>query len=132
MPGTQVIEQQKEEEHRRLAGDVLGAHQRLRQVDLQRVGAPIVGDEPGADVDRDEEDEQVLLLEILAERLAVGARTWPPAGSWPRSKSDGADEKRHPRHDQQAEEQPLADHGHDPGLGDHQPRRPGGAFVAAR
>ena len=62
-------EREKHEQHRQLAGDVLGPHQRLRQVDLQRVGAPIVGDQPGADVDRDDEDEEILLLEKLPEGL---------------------------------------------------------------
>ena len=73
MPGTQVISSRKKKSTRGLAGDVLGAQQRLRQVDLQRVGPPIVGDEAGADIDRHEEDEEVLLRQKVPERLAVGA-----------------------------------------------------------
>ena len=65
-PGDQ---QQKRHQDRELAEHVLGARQRLRQIDLQRVGAPIVGDQPGADVDGDEEHEDLLLLEELPERF---------------------------------------------------------------
>ena len=65
-PGDQ---QQERHQDRQLAEDVLGPRQRLRQVDLQRVGAAVVGDQPGADIDRDEEQEDVLLVEELAERF---------------------------------------------------------------
>ena len=86
MPGERHLHD--EEQHRRhpgdeqqeviriaeLAEDVLDARQRLRQVDLQRVGAPIVRDEPGAERNRDEEDEDVLLSKKSPEHLGVAAR----------------------------------------------------------
>ena len=70
---------EEQEQDRQLAGDVLGARERLRQVDLQGVGAAIVGDEPGADVDGDEEDEDALLAEELAEGLGLRRRGTTPA-----------------------------------------------------
>ena len=72
--GTQVTSDQEREQHRRLAGDVFGAQQRLREVDLQGVGAAIVGDQPGADVDGDDEDEEALLVEEVAEGLGASAQ----------------------------------------------------------
>ena len=107
--GTSVTSSRNDEQHRQLAGDVLGPHQRLRQVDLQRVGAAIVGDQPGADVDRDEEDEEVLLLEELPEGL--GRRREDRGLRIVRADVDlhGADDERHPREEQQPEEGPLPD-----------------------
>ena len=67
--GSNVTHSRNANSDRQLAGDVLGPRQRLGQIDLQRVGAPIVGDQPGADVDRDEENEDALLIEEIAERL---------------------------------------------------------------
>ena len=44
---------------------VLRARQRFRQIDLQRVGAPIVRDQAGADIDGHEEHENRLLVQEL-------------------------------------------------------------------
>src|SRR4029077_16214840 len=60
-------EEEKREEDRRLAENVFGPHQRLRQVNLQGVRAAIVGDEPRSNVDRHDEDEEILLLQELPE-----------------------------------------------------------------
>jgi hypothetical protein len=65
---------QEDQQRAGLARDVLGPCERLRQVDLERVGAPVVGNQPGAHEDRDEEHEDVLALEELAERLRVGGQ----------------------------------------------------------
>jgi hypothetical protein len=67
-------EQQERRQDGHLAGDVVEARQRLRQVDLQGVGLAVLRDEPGADVDREQEDEEVLLLEEVAEDLGGWAR----------------------------------------------------------
>ncbi len=47
---------------------VLDAHQRFREINLQRVRAPIARDEFGADVGRHEEHKEALGSEIAAER----------------------------------------------------------------
>ena len=62
---------EREERHQddELAEDVLRAGEGLREVDLQRVRPAVVGDQPRADVDGDEEHERLLLLEELPERL---------------------------------------------------------------
>ena len=67
--GTHVTASRKTHQRCGLAGDVFNARERLRQVDLQRVGASIVGNQTGADVDRDEEHEHLLLLQELAKCL---------------------------------------------------------------
>ena len=64
-------EQQQRKQDRELPEDVLDPRERLRQVDLQRVGATIVGDEARAGVDGDEEEEDFLLVEELAEHPRV-------------------------------------------------------------
>src|SRR4029453_16644651 len=61
--------QQEHTQRRGFSGDVFDSRQRFREIDLKRVGAAIVGDQPCAYVDRDEKDEDALLFEILAERL---------------------------------------------------------------
>ena len=66
--------EQEDQHGDQLAGDVLDAGQRLRQVDLQRVGAPVVGNQPGHR-DGDQEDED----RLEAEEVAVGAVTSPAA-----------------------------------------------------
>ena len=60
----------RQEDHQRgeLADDVVDARQRLGEIDLQRVGAPIVRNQSGPDVHGDEEDEEVLLIEEVTER----------------------------------------------------------------
>ena len=102
--GHQRHEEQKREQDRRLAEDVFGPHQRLRQINLQRIGAAIVGDQASAHVDGDDEDEEILLLEKLPERFR-GRRKhrhlWIVRGH---IDLHGADEKREPREEQQAEE----------------------------
>ena len=60
-------EQQKRHQNGQLAEHVLDPRQRLRQINLQRVGAAIVRDETGSDVDRDEKHEEILLVEKVAE-----------------------------------------------------------------
>ena len=107
MAGSQVTPRGRPASVDQLAGDVLDPRERLRQVDLQRVGAAIVGDQAGAGIDRDEEDEDALLIEELAERLRVGARN--DACAMRRRDVDlhGAHEERRPREQQQTEEAPL-------------------------
>ena len=71
MAGSQVTQTRNRKRIASLPATYSARGQRLRQVDLQGVGAAIVGDQPGADVDGDEEDEDALLLEELAERLGL-------------------------------------------------------------
>ena len=85
--GTHVTSSRNDTSIAELAADVLDARQRLRQVDLQRVGAPVVGDQPGAGVDRDEEDEDVLLARGSRGTSRASARGTTPAGSSPRRRS---------------------------------------------
>ena len=97
-------EREKDEQHRQLAGDVLGPHQRLRQIDLQRVGAPIVGDQPRADIDRDDEDEEVLLLEKLAEGFSRRSEERGLLIVRADVQLHDADDEGHPREDQDPHE----------------------------
>ena len=69
MPGTHVMSIRKKKSTAALPAMYSARGKRLRQVDLKRVGAPIVGDEAGADVDRHDEDEDVLLRQKIAEGL---------------------------------------------------------------
>jgi hypothetical protein len=63
--------EQKDHQDQKLSGHVLDTRQRLRQVHLQRVGAAVAGDQPGTGIDRDEEQEQALLIEELSERARI-------------------------------------------------------------
>ena len=122
---------QEHEENRHLAGHVLGGAERLGQVQLQRVGAAIVGDEPGADPDRDEEDEDVLRLEELAEGLALRRQERRLLEIGGDVDLHGADDERRPGEQHQRDERALADDDVDAGAGDHLPRRPDGSPRAA-
>ena len=102
-------EREKHEQHRQLAGDVLRPHQRLRQVDLQRVGAPIVGDQPRADIDRDDEDEEILLLEELPEGFGRRGEERGLLKVRADVQLHDADDEGHPREDQDPHEGPLPD-----------------------
>ena len=101
-------EQQERHQNRQLAEDVLGARQRLRQIDLQRVGAAIVGDQAGADVDRDEEDEDLLLVEELPERLRRRREKRGLRQVRGGVDLDGADEERKPRRAAAGRERPAS------------------------
>ena len=72
--GTHVTSSRKAIRIGELAEDVFGARQWLREIDLQRVRAAVVRDQPGADIHGDEEDENLLLVQELTERFGVGAR----------------------------------------------------------
>ena len=125
--GSQVTLTRNRNRMRQLAGDVLGARERLRQVDLQGVGAPVVGDQPGADVNRHEEDEDALLAEELAEGLGLRREERGLREVGGDVDLDGADDERRPRHQHQRDEAALGQHGADAGARDDLPgacRRP--------
>src|SRR5262249_17417390 len=76
----------------------------LRQVDLKRVGPPVIGDQPAADERGDEEDEHALPIEILLERLGANRQNLRRLRQIrSRVHLDDADEKRNPGEQQQRE-----------------------------
>ena len=67
MAGTHVTSSRNVIRIASLPNTYSGPRQRLREIDLQRVGAAIVGNQPGAGIHGDEEQEDFLLLEKLTE-----------------------------------------------------------------
>jgi hypothetical protein len=124
-------EEQEREQHGQLAEHVLNPRERLRQINLQRIGAPIRGDQPGAGVDGDEEDETRLLRDEIAEHLGRRRKERRLRNVGGRVHLHRADEKRRPSEQEQAEKRTLLQHRPDAGRRDDRPRAPvRGAFAA--
>jgi len=124
-------EQQEHGQHGQLAQHVLGAREGLRQVDLQGVGPPVVGDEPGADVDGDEEDEDALLVEELAERLGLHREHRGLREVGRHVDLHGPDDEGDPGEEEQGEEHALLHQRRDAGQRDDGPRAARALTLAA-
>ena len=98
--------------------------QRPGQVDLERVGAPVVGNQSGADRYGNEEYEDLLLLEEFAERPGRRRQERRLRQVDREIKLHRADDERNPRENEQPDEPALAEHGTDAGRRNHRPRTP--------